>query len=79
MKTQSASPHHQLRHALRAMLAVGALGVVATAGAFDFQNASGSVTGNWDTTISLGEAWRLVAPNPALIATADGGTGQVSK
>ncbi len=76
MKTQSASPHQYLRHVVRATLAIAAMGAATSAFAFDFQNESGSVTGNWDTTISFGEAWRLQNPDPALIATADGGTGR---
>jgi hypothetical protein len=76
MKTQSASPHQYLRHVVRATLASAAMGAATAAGAFDFQSESGAVTGNWDTTISFGEAWRLKNPDPALIATADGGTGR---
>jgi hypothetical protein len=76
MKTQSASPQQFHRHAVRAVLALAAMGAASAAGAFDFQNDSGTVTGNWDTTVSFGEAWRLKAPDPALIGTADGGTGR---
>src|SRR5579871_6132267 len=31
--------------------------------------------GGFDTTLSYGEAWRVKAPNPALIALGEGGTG----
>ncbi len=76
MKTQSAGPHQILRRAIQAGLAVVALGVVSTAGAFDFQNADGSITGNWDTTVSYGQGWRLKTQDPAIIGTGEGGTGR---
>ena len=76
MKTQSASPHQILRRAIQAGLAVATLTAAGAAGAFDFQSADGSITGNWDTTISYGQAWRLTNPNPALIGTGEGGTGR---
>lgn len=46
------------------------------AGAVDFSNASGTVTGSWDTTLSYGQAWRIQDPDCNLIATADGGCGR---
>ena len=76
MKTQSASPSKNHRSGARAAIALVALGAASAAGAFDFQSESGAVTGNWDTTISFGEAWRLLNPNPALIGTGEGGTGR---
>ena len=46
------------------------------AGAFDFQNASGTLKGNWDTTVSYGQAWRIESRDCRLIGTADGGCGR---
>jgi Protein of unknown function (DUF1302) len=76
MKKQAAtSPGIRLSGAVRATLALAALGVATSASAVDFQNAAGTVTGSLDTTISFGNAWRLGNPNPALVGAADGGTG----
>jgi hypothetical protein len=61
---------------IAAGLVLAALGAAAPAGAFNFQNDSNTFTGSWDTTISLGEGWRLKNPNPDLIGTADGGVGR---
>lgn len=51
-------------------------GASGTALAFDFQSESGAVTGNWDTTVSYGQAWRVETRDCRLIATADGGCGR---
>jgi hypothetical protein len=44
--------------------------------AFDFQNADGTFTGSWDTTISYGQAWRVESRDCRLIGTANGGCGR---
>lgn len=46
------------------------------AGAWDFQSASGRLTGSWDTTLSYGQAWRIQRRDCNLIAIADGGCGR---
>jgi hypothetical protein len=77
MNRRPASPRLKVpRRVLAAGLLVGALGAAAPAGAVDFHNASGTLTGSWDTTLSIGEAWRAAKPDPALIGTADGGSAQ---
>ncbi len=57
-------------------LAVALGGASFAAQAIDFSNDTGSVTGNWDTTITYGQAWRVQSPDCDLIATADGGCGR---
>src|SRR5690606_14785919 len=61
-----------------AVSAAACVGLAASMGAqaLDFQNASGTVTGSWDTTVSFGQAWRLEDPDCRLIATANGGCGR---
>lgn len=77
MNNHSASPQFNgLGQAIATLLALAAALASPAAAALDFQSKSGEVTGSLDTTISLGEAWRLKNPNPALIGTADGGTGR---
>jgi hypothetical protein len=61
---------------IAAVLVLAAMLGAAPAGAFNFQNDSNTITGSWDTTISLGEGWRLRNPNPQLIGTAEGGVGR---
>ncbi|MGH8263777.1 MAG: DUF1302 family protein, partial [Steroidobacteraceae bacterium] len=51
-------------------------GASLAAQAIDFSNSSGTVTGNWDTTVTYGQAWRVQSPDCNLIATADGGCGR---
>src|SRR5450432_4182019 len=63
-----------LRRAIGVGLTIAALGFAVRAAAFDFQD--GKLSGSFDTTIGYGEAWRMTNPNPALIGTADGGTGR---
>ena len=75
MNRQSArSLSTDLGRGVAAGLLLAALGSAAPAGAVDF--ASGEVSGSWDTTASIGEAWRVNKPDSALIGTADGGTGR---
>ena len=66
--------HLELRRAITSALALATLGFATGAGAFDFKN--GEMTGNLDTTLSYGEAWRVQRPDLALIGTADGGTSR---
>jgi hypothetical protein len=44
--------------------------------AVEFQNQAGTISGSWDTTLTLGGAWRIEDPDCNLIATADGGCGR---
>jgi len=64
----------------RAWLAVGVAAALGSASfaaeAIDFSNASGTVTGSWDTTFTYGQAWRVQSPDCHLIAVADGGCGR---
>ena len=74
MNRQSASSLSTgLGRAVAAALALSALAAAAPSGAVDFS--SGSFSGSWDTTVSIGEAWRVKKQNPDLIGIADGGAG----
>lgn len=53
-----------------------ACGAASDALAFEFQSQSGAVTGNWDTTVTYGQAWRVQSRDCRLIANADGGCGR---
>ena len=53
-----------------------AIGAATVSIAKDFQNEAGTVTGNWDTTVSYGQAWRVQSRDCRLIGTADGGCGR---
>ena len=44
--------------------------------AMQFTSESGEVTGSFDTTISLGAAWRTESRDPALVGIANGGTSR---
>lgn len=44
--------------------------------AFEFSNASGSVTGSFDTTISVSGSWRADDRDPKLIGITNGGTAR---
>ena len=44
--------------------------------AYQFKNESGSVTGSFDTTISIGAMWRMQDQDPALIGITNGGTSR---
>jgi Protein of unknown function (DUF1302) len=48
-----------------------ACGIVPAAQAIDFE--AGGFNGSWDTTLSLGQLYRVQSPNPDLIGAADGG------
>jgi hypothetical protein len=74
MNTQAAGPLQlTVGRVLRASLAVAALSLGSRAGAFSFED--GQLTGSFDTTLSYGEAWRVKAPDPRLIALGEGGSG----
>ena len=45
-----------------------------TAQAAEFGDYESGVYGSWDTTVSVGQAWRVQSPDLALIGLADGGT-----
>ncbi len=72
---------HLARHGFRpvrvavttALVAAAALGA-GSAQAFDFR--LGEWEGNWDTTLSYGQLYRIQSPDSDLIAVADGGTGR---
>jgi hypothetical protein len=65
------------RYVTRSLPIVAALGLASPAAyAWDFQNADGSFSGSWDTTISYGQAWRIESRDCRLIAIADGGCGR---
>lgn len=64
------------RIAVAALATALAGGASSTVLAFDFQSESGAWTGNWDTTVSYGQAWRVESRDCRLIGTADGGCGR---
>jgi hypothetical protein len=77
MKNHPAS--QQLRHRrvwLGAGLIAALCGASSAVDALDFSNDSSTVTGNWDTTLTYGQAWRVQRPDCNLIAVADGGCGR---
>lgn len=47
-----------------------------TVQAFQFSNAAGDINGSFDTTISLGAAFRAQGRDPALVAITNGGTSR---
>ncbi len=74
MNRQSARPiRTDLRHAIFAALAAGALGAATPAGAFDFSSDSG-LSGSWDTTVALTEGWRVKSQDSRLVGIPEGGT-----
>jgi uncharacterized protein DUF1302 len=74
MNRQAAGPLKlTVGRVLRAGCVLAALSLAGRADAFEFS--SGQLTGSFDTTLSFGKAWRVEAPNPALIARSEGGTG----
>lgn len=44
--------------------------------AYQFKNESGSLTGSFDTTISIGAMWRMQDQDPSLIGITNGGTSR---
>jgi hypothetical protein len=65
------------RCVLRSLPIVAALSLASPAAyAVDFQNADGTFTGSWDTTLTYGQAWRIESRDCRLIAIADGGCGR---
>jgi Protein of unknown function (DUF1302) len=74
MGTQARKSSPQLRkRTLPVMLAVVA---AAPTHAFEFKNEAGDITGNFDTTISVGASWRMQGRDPALIGIVNGGTSR---
>ena len=75
MTTKTAKLQNRLvRSAVAAaLLSTGALGA-GTAGAIDFN--WGEWDGNWDTTLSYGQLWRVDNRDPRIIGTANGGIGR---
>lgn len=59
--------------ALAVMLVLSAAG---SSQAYQFKNESGSVTGSFDTTISIGAMWRMQDQDPALVGITNGGTSR---
>jgi hypothetical protein len=65
------------RCVVRSLPIVAALSLASPAAyAVDFQNADGTFTGSWDTTLTYGQAWRIESRDCRLIAIADGGCGR---
>jgi len=65
------------RCVVRSLPIVAALALASpAANAVDFQNADGTFTGSWDTTLTYGQAWRIESRDCRLIAVADGGCGR---
>jgi hypothetical protein len=57
-----------------ALVTAAALAASGTASAFDFR--LGEWDGNWDTTLSYGQLYRVQSPDLRLIGTANGGVGR---
>lgn len=70
-----ASPRRPRATVSRVAVAL-ALAAPATVHAFEFSSASGEVTGNFDTTLSVGGLWRMEGREKALISIANGGTSR---
>jgi hypothetical protein len=65
------------RYVARSLPIVVTFGLASNAAhAWDFQNADGTLTGSWDTTLTFGQAWRIESRDCRLIAIADGGCGR---
>ncbi len=65
------------RYVRRSLPIVASMGLASPAAmAWDFQNADGTFTGSWDTTLTYGQAWRIESRDCRLIAIADGGCGR---
>lgn len=65
------------RRTLRTLCAAALATVAASATlAMDLRNEAGTVTANWDTTLSYGQAWRVQSRDCRLIGNADGGCGR---
>ena len=62
-----------LYSALAVMLVLSAAG---SSQAYQFKNESGSVSGSFDTTISIGAMWRMQDQDPSLIGITNGGTSR---
>jgi hypothetical protein len=78
MPKPSTDPRRHLGTLALSALALSALDLSALneAGAVEFSNESGTLTGSWDTTISYGQAWRIESRDCRLVATANGGCGR---
>ncbi len=63
---------------LRKLCALSAAAVACSlpAHAFEFNNAAGTLTGSFDTTVSVGAAWRAQGRDPSLVGIANGGTAR---
>ena len=68
----AASPHAGARFV--ALLLAGSVSFPLQA--FQFKSEAGNVTGNFDTTVSLGAAFRTQSRDPALVAISNGGTSR---
>ena len=76
MKNTSKSRDVQtLRGAVRVALAASVALACTPALAVDFST-EGGLTGSWDTTLTLGQAWRVQDTDCRLIAVANGGCGR---
>lgn len=74
--TWTSSDLRILRGAILVTLAAAAALAGAPARAVDFSNEAGTFTGSWDTTLTLGQAWRIQDSDCNLIGVANGGCGR---
>lgn len=74
--TSKSSDVQTLQGALGALLAAAVTLSCAPALAIEFSNDAGTFNGSWDTTLTLGQAWRIEDSDCSLIAIADGGCGR---
>ena len=70
------SHRHGFRRHAGVLAAALAAAFSAPAHAFQFESASGEVTGYFDTTISFGALWRMQGRDPTLLAITNGGTSR---
>ena len=70
------SRRHGFRRHAGVLAAALAAALSAPAHAFQFESASGEVTGYLDTTVSFGALWRMQGRDPSLIAITNGGTSR---
>lgn len=74
--TSKSSDVQTLRGPARALAAAAATLACVPALAIEFSNDAGTFRGSWDTTLTLGQGWRIQDSDCNLIAVADGGCGR---
>lgn len=70
------SPVLSQRACVRAIVLALACAYPLTSNAFQFSNEAGDINGSFDTTLSLGAAFRAQGRDPALVAITNGGTSR---